>query len=102
MSETINQLLNSIHQNVKRLNEKLNIERSENKKLNNEVVALGEELIKLREDNNRLQIEVGYLHDEIEVAKEQKVDLNVGQKLSDGQIDEMVKEIEYCIAQLKK
>lgn len=102
MSETINQLLNSILQNVKRLNDKLNIEKSENQKLKDEFGTLSEEIEKLRDENIKLQVKVGVLNDELNAAKEQKVDLGKRQIVSESQIDEMVKEIEYCIAQLKK
>ncbi len=102
MSERVNQLIEEIREKSLRIKNSLSAERSRVSTLESEIEKLKaaisekenelqkgmEELEKLRDDSKTVQIE------SIPVSKENEI--------SGEQIDELVKEIEYCIAKLKQ
>lgn len=102
MSERVNQLIEEIREKSLRIKNSLSAERSRVSTLESEIEKLKaaisekeneiqkgmEELEKLRNDSKTVQIE------SIPVSKENEI--------SGEQIDELVKEIEYCIAKLKQ
>lgn len=103
MTERIQHIVNEISQKTKALHKQLIEEREKNSSLQAEIKSLNE--------NEKVQTEkeVGYLKEisdlklQLEETKSQIVEVSnpsLGRK--DEEIDELVKEIEYCISQLKK
>jgi hypothetical protein len=101
MTQRIEQLISDIHSKVEHLHQSLVQERTKS-------LTFSEELEALRKENTQLQTalhaskeSVEGLKGELEKIKENVVSTPVRGR-NDQEIDELVKEIEYCISQLKK
>ncbi len=103
MSEKIHQFINEVRQNFANLNESLLAEKTKNQELISELSSLKKQVEDLLSENEGLKNEVDELKrqksDEVE-----KFNIQTSQDsmISDERIDELVKEIDYCIGQLKK
>jgi len=99
MSEKIHQLIGSIRKNISRVNDELVEEQSKNKTFQIELERLNSQVEDQQEKLNALM-------GELELAKneksEQVITSSEDTMISEGQIDELVKEIDYCIGQLKE
>lgn len=102
MTEHIQQIIEKIRLKVQGLHTQLTEEREKSKEFQAEIALLKEnqQLQKQKEDENLSQI--ASLKLELETSKSQIVENSrpIGKK--DEEIDELVKEIEHCISQLKK
>ena len=76
--------------------------RSKNDELTAENDRLKASLSEKSTEISNLQSKVESLKEEQNLAKVQSVNPSEEEKISDEQIDELVREIEYCIGQLKK
>lgn len=102
MSDRIKALISEIGEKVSRINGMLSTERLNNEKLQNEVSALQEQLISEKNVVSELQTEIAAMRQDINAKSEHVVEDSKGKYISEDEIDEMVKEIEYCIGQLKE
>ena len=101
MTQRIEQLISEIETKVQHLRESLVQEREKN-------LSFTEQLEVLKREHSMLQSELDVsknvtdgLKGELEKMKENVVSAPVRGR-NDQEIDELVKEIEYCISQLKK
>lgn len=102
MSDRINSLINNIREKSILLNEKLSIQKEKNKDLDTQLNSLNEELASHKKKNEQLSNEMKELKENIKANNGQDISSSEGNDVSDEKIDELVKEIEYCIGQLKK
>ncbi|MDG1148058.1 MAG: hypothetical protein P8N52_07115 [Crocinitomicaceae bacterium] len=102
MSDRILELVGSIKDKVSLVKGQLEKERSKSEDLQNEVVSLREQLAEKQVELNGLSTKISELETKLITKKEQDVVVVEETGVSDNQIDELVKEIEYCIGQLKK
>jgi regulator of replication initiation timing len=103
MTDKIQQIIDEISRKTKVLHHQLVEERLKNEQLRLENVDLREQLMSTTSQMERLDLEVGRLKEDLVSAKKQVVEVPVtAGSVSNEEIDELVKEIEYCISQLKK
>lgn len=102
MADRINELIQNIREKVSLLRSQLSVEKSKNESLQKEVEELKLQLNSAQKNVEELESKIVGLQSDIVKAKEQSVNQSSGTNISDEQIDELVKEIEYCIGQLKK
>jgi len=99
MSDKIHQLISSIREKYSRVNEQLLLEKSKNEVFQNAIE-------KLKFQIEGQQGELSSLKNELDSAKnemsEQIITGSEDTMISEEQIDELVKEIDYCIGQLKE
>ena len=102
MSDLIFDIIGEIKNKISLLKIQLEEERSRSKLLQNNIDGLNNELSAKQNELDNLNVEVlGY--ETQSIAKEKQGVLFVEEtNVSDNQIDELVKEIEHCITQLKK
>lgn len=103
MTERIQQIIDEIRQKSEKVHYLLKDERLKNAALLAEIQELKENQEVLKKSENACLTEIKELKMELEVTKSQIVEISgpsIGKK--DEEIDELVKEIEYCISQLKK
>lgn len=103
MSDHVTKLIDSIREKAVQLHGELQSERSKNEQMKGELselkVALNAKTSEVTEANGK----IAQLEDQVKTLSEQKVDqVSSGNEISDEQIDELVREIEFCIAQLKQ
>jgi septal ring factor EnvC (AmiA/AmiB activator) len=101
MTERIRQLIDEISRKAEKIHLQLLEERERNSKLTADLQELGSKHNSLKEEFENRQNLVESLHQEVEKLKSQVVDVP-GPGRNDQEIDELVKEIEYCISQLKR
>ena len=102
MADRINELIKNIREKVSQLKSQLSVEKSKNETLQEEVNQLKLQLTSRQTEVESLESKIVNLQSDIVKAKEQSVNHSPETSVSDEQIDELVKEIEYCIGQLKK
>lgn len=103
MTERIQEIIDEIRLKSKALHHQLVTERETNKSLHTEIQTLQEIEQDLKKNEVAYLQEISDLKMTLEVAKSKVVEVSdpsLGKK--DEEIDELVKEIEYCISQLKK
>lgn len=102
MTEHIQHIIEEIRLKSKALHQQLNEERLKNKAFQDELNLLTErlQLQKLEEEKNLS--EIAALKSELESTRSQEIEISHPIGKSDDEIDELVKEIEHCISQLKK
>jgi chromosome segregation ATPase len=102
MTERIQHIIDEIRLKTQALHHQLNEEREKNKALQSELQLITERLTIQKQKEESHLSEIAILRGELETAKSQVVETNqpIGRK--DEEIDELVKEIEYCISQLKR
>jgi hypothetical protein len=107
MTERIQYSMNEIRAKALELHRELVQERIKNQALQAQILEKEERLQSVllagKESENALNAVIDQLKLDLEVTKNQIVEVSVPQNgRNEEQIDELVKEIEYCIGQLKK
>ena len=102
MSDRINQLIDTIREKSILLKDQVASEKAKNEELTQEIQTLKQEVTSKGEKVDELNSKITELNDGLKAVKEQSITGSEGNGFSDEQIDELVKEIEYCIGQLKK
>ncbi|MDG1332162.1 MAG: hypothetical protein P8P74_07520 [Crocinitomicaceae bacterium] len=102
MSDRVNELIDTLKEKMILLKDQCAQERSKNEELTAENNQLKTNLAEKSSEISNLQSKVESLKEVQNSAKVQSVNPSEEEKVSDVQIDELVREIEYCIGQLKK
>lgn len=102
MSDRVNELIDTLKEKMTLLKDQCANERSKNNELTAENERLKVNLAEKSTEISNLQSKVESLKEVQNLAKVQNVNPSEEEKISDDQIDELVREIEYCIGQLKK
>jgi chromosome segregation ATPase len=104
MTENIQQIITSIRSKATGLSDQLKILREKNQQLEVEISSLKSEIQGLKISIQEYKTENENLQMELTTAKEEVVTSPSDSDLSrrEEEIDALVKEIEYCIHQLKK
>ena len=103
MSDRVSKLIDSIKGKAVQLHQELQNERTKSAGLENELSALKSDLNAKSAEIQASKEKIAQLGDQLKTLSEQKVDQPTsGADISDEQIDELVREIEFCIAQLKQ
>lgn len=103
MTEKIQLIIEDIRLKCKDLHSQLELERSISLEMKTELEALKTENIQLKEKNEEFVQTNLTLVSELEATIKQGVEMhNDADGNRDAEIDELVREIEYCITQLKK
>ncbi|NRA13077.1 MAG: hypothetical protein HRT57_14095 [Crocinitomicaceae bacterium] len=102
MSDRITQLVDTIREKSILLKDQVASEKAKNEELTQEIHTLKQEVSSRDGKVDELNNKITDLNDGLKAAKEQSITGSEGNEVSQGQIDELVKEIEYCIEQLKK
>jgi hypothetical protein len=103
MTERIQHIMNEIRAKALEFHHELVQERNKNQVLQAHILEKDERLQSAVESENALNAVIDQLKFDLETAKNQIVEVSVPQNgRNEEQIDELVKEIEYCIGQLKK
>ena len=102
MSDRINELIETIREKTSLLRNQIASEKARNEELTLEVQRLSQEVLLKDEALVGLTHKMSELNQSIESEKEQSSSSSDVTGVTDEQIDELVKEIEYCIVQLKK
>ncbi|MCO4813371.1 MAG: hypothetical protein KC454_01590 [Flavobacteriales bacterium] len=99
MSQKIHQLIGSIRENFSRISNELVGEQSRNEAFQKEIETLKSQIEIQNEKLNALTVELELTKNEV---TEEFITRSEGTMISEDQIDELVKEIDYCIGQLKE
>jgi len=102
MSDRVHELIDTLKEKVILLKNQYAQAQSKNDELTQENQGLKSQLTEKSTEISTLQSKVESLKEAQESAKIQSVNPSDEEKISDDQIDELVREIEYCIGQLKK
>ena len=103
MTEKIQDTIQEISRKAVRIGEALRSERSKNEILQEEIDRNKEELAKEIDANTHLKAEIESLKSALHLAENKVVEVPVPVKgKNEQEIDELVKEIEFCIEQLKQ
>ncbi|MCH2225646.1 MAG: hypothetical protein MK066_12820 [Crocinitomicaceae bacterium] len=101
MSDGISQIIGEVREKAISFHERYVAEQSKNERLQVELNASRIELEKQNALIESLNLTVSSLKQELETTKNHNVSASEGKMVSNDEIDELVKEIEYCIGQLK-
>lgn len=102
MSDRIHELVDAIREKSILLKDQVASEKTKNQELEKDIQRLKQEVSSKDGQVDELNSKITELNDDLKTVKEQSITESEGNGISDGQIDELVKEIEYCIGQLKK
>ena len=103
MTERIQHIISEIRSKALELHRELERERQKNQELQMTVQDMNEQLLSMKMKEEQLQSVVDSLRVDLDEAKNQVVEVSVPQNgRNEEEIDELVKEIEYCISQLKR
>lgn len=102
MSERVHQLIDEIRRKSAVMREQLEAERATNVSLTSEIASLREQLLTGEQRVEEMQGTITELNDRVETLKEQGANSSSASGISNEEIDALVKEIEYCIGQLKR
>lgn len=109
MSDRIQELIDGIKEKTLHWHRLYSDEHSSNQnlrdqldELNAQLKARQQEINTLQQQVDTLKLEVGELDAKLKMTRENNVNDSNDMEVSDEQIDELVREIDYCIAQLKK
>ena len=103
MTEKIQDTIQEISRKAVRIGEALRSERSKNEILQEEIDRNKEELAKEIDANTHLKAEIESLKSALHLAENKVVEIPAPVKgRNEQEIDELVKEIEFCIEQLKQ
>lgn len=101
MSEKVYQLIDEVREKSLAIKASLETERSKLKSLESELDQLKEAIAMKESDLKKKDSEIAKLMSDLETNKTMGIDVPENKGFSDEQIDELVKEIEYCIAKLR-
>jgi uncharacterized protein YfkK (UPF0435 family) len=102
MTERIQHIIDEIRLKSQAISHQLHEEREKNKALQAELQLITERLEVQKQKEELSLSEIAALKEELEAAKGQVVETSLPSGRNDEEIDELVKEIEYCISQLKR
>jgi hypothetical protein len=102
MPDQINELIDAIREKVSFLHNQLSIERANNEKLRGENETMKNEILLKEKEIDANQARISNIEKGMIATQGQGVIVAEEKVVSEQQIDELVKEIEYCIAQLKR
>ena len=103
MSDKIHQLINKLRDNFTSVSEDLLTEKSKNQGFIEEISELKSKINVLVSENNSLKVTVDdFRKQKNDENEEFKLQTQRDTMVSEEHIDELVKEIDYCIGQLKK
>ncbi len=103
MTERIQHSMNEIRAKALDIHNELVQERIKNQTLQTQILEIEEQLKSAKHMENEYLAAIDQLKLDLEVTKNQIVEVSAPQNgRNEEQIDELVKEIEYCIGQLKK
>jgi CRISPR/Cas system-associated exonuclease Cas4 (RecB family) len=103
MTEKIQDTIQKISRNIVRVGEALRMERSKNEILQDEIDRKNEQLTAEASAIGLLKEEIESLKSALHLAENKVVEVPVPVKgKNEQEIDELVKEIEFCIEQLKQ
>ena len=102
MPDQINVLIDAIREKVSFLHGQLSIERANNEKLRGENESMKTEIISKEKEIEAHQTRISNLDENRNATEGQGIVVAEEKIVSEQHIDELVKEIEFCIAQLKK
>lgn len=103
MSDRIQELLNDIREKATGWHKQLTAERAANQQLTSELTTVKNILREKEEELLKSARQITELESKLEMAaNNSSVIVSEGTGVSDEQIDELVKEIDYCLAQLKR
>jgi hypothetical protein len=102
MTEKIQQIIGAIRTKMVQMHEQLVASREQNNILETENKSLKSQIEMLQKDREDQKAKLSDLELQLMAAKEQVASAPVSQSRKEEEIDELVKEIEYCISQLKK
>lgn len=103
MTEKIQQIIDEIRHKMAALDHQLKEVRATNVSLQAELTESHNQLEKSKKEGENLSEALNELKSALETANNQVVEVDrPTQGRKDDEIDELVKEIEYCISQLKK
>ena len=102
MSDRINELVSAIREKASHMHGQLSTERSANSKLREEIETIKSDIISKNSEIDALKSKLIDLENNMNTTEKQDVIGSKGNVISNEQIDELVKEIEYCLGQLKK
>jgi len=102
MTERIQQIIGTIRTKMIQMHGQLVASREKYTLLETEFLSLKSQLDALQQNNNALKEKLSEVELQLITAKEQVASTPVSVSRKEEEIDELVKEIEYCISQLKK
>ena len=103
MTSEISDIIKEIKGKFIALNEKFLLEKSEKNKLAEELNYSKSEITSLSEKIEELKSEISVLQEEIEILrKSMENSISMSEESKDKEIDLLVRELDYCIKQLKK
>lgn len=102
MSNQIHELIDQIQGKVTSVKRQLSADRALQKELRAEIASLQSQLATKNEELEQLRYKLRECEESKKTNEKQNVVALKEQGISNEQIDDLVKEIEYCIAQLKK
>lgn len=102
MSNQIHELIDQIQGKVTSVKRQLSADRALQKELRAEIASLQSQLAMKNEELEQLRYKLRECEESKKTDEKQNVVALKEQGISNEQIDDLVKEIEYCIAQLKK
>ena len=102
MNENTLHRINKIRDKILSFHSALTIEREKNQSLQKELSDLKSKLNNLESDNMQLESSIAMMKDKSTDAENKEIKSHPqSTTISDGKIDELINEIEYCINQLK-
>lgn len=101
MNEKIQHIIQDIRRKKNVLDDLLNQQKQRANQLEQEIAQLKSDLESKNSDISRLRNDNAEIQSLLEEAKNQVINSKVPENNSHEQIDELVREIEYCIGQLK-
>jgi septal ring factor EnvC (AmiA/AmiB activator) len=102
MSDRVNELIEEIRGKANSMKDRVSTEQDKNNTLTKEIEELKTQLSAKEAEVSQLKGELDSLKSDISSKNEQSIAVASDNGVSDEQIDELVKEIEYCITQLKR
>lgn len=101
MSEKVNQLIDEIRGKSLRLKDSLSAERTRVMNLEAEIEKLKNTISEKETDLKKKVEEIELLRNDMKAVETNSIPVQKESGITDEQIDELVKEIEFCIAKLK-
>lgn len=102
MSDRVNELIEEIRGKAISMKELVSAEKEKSGALIQQIEELKNQVSAKNAEVSQLQEEITSLKNDLNAKNEQGIEAPVEAGVSDEQIDELVKEIEYCITQLKR
>lgn len=103
MTTRIQHIIDEIRRKTVALHHQLTLEREKNGSFQLEIQRLNDHLEMQKQKEEGFLSEIATLKMELEATKSQVIEVSVPSVgKTDDEIDELVREIEYCIGQLKK